>query len=231
MTLAFAFVRLRSLIALTGALLALPAVPAAAQSEAAMKVFQDYAGDGQIDPCRHSSEDLRSAERSIPPDIEQYAPDYPAAVRAALEARARGDCGGRRPPTGSDAPAATGTGGAAPPSTPTPAPERPTSTTVVEAPPAPEATEGPTAVTAGGPADGAVERAATATASNSAPGPVLLLAILAALMLGTGLLALAARRFGWGEERLASPIHTWREAGWRAGGVWDDFRDWLRLGR
>lgn len=215
------------------ALLALPAAPAAAQNGAAMKVFQDYARDGQIDPCKHSSEELRSAESSIPPDIEQYAPDYPAAVRAALEARARGDCGGRRPPTASEAPPATGTGGAAPPPTSTPptAPEKPASTTVVEAPPAPDAGEESPAVAAVAGTDRAVERAATASAANSAPAPVLLLAILAALMAGTGLLVLAARRFGWGEERLATPIHTFREAGWRVEGVWEDFRDWLRLGR
>ena len=44
------------------------------------------------------------------------------------------------------------------------------------------------------------------------------------------LLALAARRFGWGEERFAGARHAWGEAAYRAGGTWGDFVDWVRLG-
>ena len=53
-------------------------------------------------------------------------------------------------------------------------------------------------------------------------------AILLAL---TAALVLAVRRLGRGEGRLAPAYHSWREARWRAGGVWADFRDWLSLGR
>jgi hypothetical protein len=38
-------------------------------------------------------------------------------------------------------------------------------------------------------------------------------------------------RTGWGEERFAGPRHAWSEARYRAGGVWSDFTDWLRVGR
>jgi len=45
------------------------------------------------------------------------------------------------------------------------------------------------------------------------------------------LVALAVGRLGWGDERLAGSRHTWAEARYRAGGMWSDFTDWLRLGR
>ena len=54
---------------------------------------------------------------------------------------------------------------------------------------------------------------------------------LLALTLLFVLLALAARRFGWGEERFAGVRHAWGEAAYRAGGTWGDFLDWVRLGR
>ena len=54
------------------------------------------------------------------------------------------------------------------------------------------------------------------------------LVALAALLLA---LALLARRFGWGEERLAGPRHAWGEATYRASATWADFIDWIRLGR
>ena len=44
------------------------------------------------------------------------------------------------------------------------------------------------------------------------------------------LLALAARRLGWGEERFAGARHAWGEAAYRAGGTWADFLDWVRSG-
>ena len=50
------------------------------------------------------------------------------------------------------------------------------------------------------------------------------LACLAALMV-------AMNRLGVGDERFAGAAHSWREARWRLGGTWEDFRDWLRLGR
>jgi hypothetical protein len=61
--------------------------------------------------------------------------------------------------------------------------------------------------------------------------PLIVLAALLAAALLAGLLVLAAQRFGWGEERLAGARHALAEAGYRTGGTWHDFTDWLRLGR
>jgi uncharacterized membrane protein YdfJ with MMPL/SSD domain len=66
---------------------------------------------------------------------------------------------------------------------------------------------------------------------HGTPAGLLIALGLLALSLLTALLALAARRFGWGEERLAGARHAWGEAAYRAGGTWGDFRDWARLGR
>ena len=61
-------------------------------------------------------------------------------------------------------------------------------------------------------------------------GLLIALGLLALTLLAV-LLALAARRFGWGEERVAGARHAWGEAAYRAGGTWGDFVDWVRLGR
>ena len=61
-------------------------------------------------------------------------------------------------------------------------------------------------------------------------GLLIALGLLALTLLAV-LLALAARRFGWGGERVAGARHAWGEAAYRAGGTWGDFVDWVRLGR
>jgi len=206
------------------------AAPASAQTEVAVKVFQDFAADGIIDPCKHSSEDLRAVQKNIPPDIEQYAPDYPAAVAGALEARARGDCSGSKPEAALPPVEVTP---AAPAPVATPVPTAIPTQRVIPEPPQPEtaAQASVSAVAASTRPDAALERVATARAANDAPAPVLLLAILAGLLAAGALLFLVMRRFGWGDERLAPARHAMSEASWRAGGVWQDFRDWLELGR
>lgn len=72
----------------------------------------------------------------------------------------------------------------------------------------------------------------TRTTDNSgARVPLAILAGLMALALLAGLLALVMRRFGWGEERLAGLRHSLGEASFRTGGTWENFTDWVRLGR
>lgn len=218
-----------SLLATAGLLAAIAAPVAHAQStadqRAAINVFQDYAPDGAIDPCKHSSAELKLARDNIPPDIEQYAADYPAAISAAIDARARGDCDGKKaaaapvPPAATPAPAAT----AVPTSVPT--------KRVVPDPPAPDEIAAGTAAATPAAAEAAIERVATASAANDAPAPVLALGLLGALLALTGLLLVAIKRFGIGEERLAGAGHAVREARWRAAGTWQDFLDWVRLGR
>ena len=220
-------VRPRSLIralVVAGALLAAVAAPASAQMAVAQKVLADFATDGVIDPCKHTSDELRLVLKNIPPDFEQYAPDYPTAVQGALEARARGECAGKKPQPA--VPAAR----PAPTPAPTPVPTAVPTRTVVPAPPEPEKIElsATPAATPSAKPDRALERVATARAANPAPAPVLLLAILAGLLALGVLLLFTMRRLGWEQGPLA---HTWREASYRAGGLWEDFRDWLRLGR
>ena len=213
------------------ALLAAPSF-AAAQQDVAVKVFNDFASDGRIDPCKHTSAELEAVKRNIPPDIEQYAPDYPAAVDAALEARARGECARKKKDDA--APAAPVAPPAATPSPAAPAPTAavpgPAATTeVVPEPPQPETAA---AAVPGGirvKADPALERAATATPSGDAPLPVLALVILAGA-LAAALAAVAMLR-RTAPERLAGARHAWGEAAYRFGGTWGDFLDWVRFGR
>src|SRR6266508_2660432 len=85
----------RTTVALAAACgLALSLLPASAAlaGSAFDEVLKDYQKDGQINPCAHSEKTLRDAQSQIPNDIEQYAPDFPAALAAALRARAAGAC-------------------------------------------------------------------------------------------------------------------------------------------
>jgi hypothetical protein len=54
-----------------------------------------------------------------------------------------------------------------------------------------------------------------------------MLAIALLGLLLAALSALAASRTG----RFAGVGHAWREAAWRTSGTWNDFTDWLRIGR
>jgi len=230
--------RIRAL-AVAGVLLAVGAPDARAQSQAvrkaALEVYQDYAVDGRIDPCKHSSKTLKLALDNVPPDIEQYASEYPSEIQSAIEARARGECTGSKPDAAAPVVPPAG-GGVATPGAPTPAPtpvptEVPTKTVVPE-PPGPDGTAATGAAAAATPAPTAADtELASGTASNDAPLPVLLLGLLAVLLALTALLFAALRRFGIADDRLAPVGHAFREARWRAGGTWEDFLDWVRTGR
>ena len=224
------------MLALAGALLATVAPAASAQApdagdKTAYEVFVDYTKDGQIDPCAFSTEELQTALDNITPDIRQYASDFPGAIRDAIAARARGACD--EDPAATPTPAPTGgetTGGtttAPPPATATRVPPGTQTEEVVPEPPAPAASPSPQPTTA----DAEIERAAASSPGNDAPAPLLGLGILAALLLLTAAALTALKRFGELGGPLAPAYHSWREAQWRAGGVWDDFRDWLRSGR
>jgi hypothetical protein len=226
-------------LALAGAVLGGAAAPAQAQlfdasSTKILKVVNDFAKDGRIDPCKHSEATLRAA---LGP-AEQLNGTYPGAIRRALRARARGDCspqGGAAAGSATATPTATATGTATPAAgattTPTPAAGATTTPT-----PAAAATTTPTPTpAAAAPAPSATPSPAPAAATTTSDGDraVVLLAlgilcgVLAALVLLFGLL----RRLGVADDRLAPIGHSWREARWRAGGTWADFRDWVRTGR
>jgi len=228
-------VRARLLIATlaAAALLGCTAVPVARAVTpgelAAFKIYKDYLKNGgKINPCDFSSEDLKLALNAIPPDVRQYASDLPGAIKAAIAARARGECanGATAAPV---APAATSSpgGSSAPAPTPPPTPTEIPTKTVVPDPPAP-ATGGPATPAS---SDSALERAASASPAGDAPAPLVMLGVLAAVFTLFALVLVAMRRLGWAEGRLAPVAHSWREAAWRFGGTWEDFRDWVRVGR
>jgi hypothetical protein len=216
----------RSLALLVAAFALVLAAPAAAPADSFDDVYEHYRANGRIDPCAFTPQQLEQAKRQVPNDIEQYAPDFPEALDAALAARARGiECG--RPP----APAQTQTQPAAPPAQPgaTP-PASPAPDTPVPGGQTPQPTPSP--APAQGVADQAIPAAAAARASDAgAPAALVLLAILGAILL-TGLTAWGAARFwAWEPAWLQRTRHATAEAGWRAGASWAEFTDWVRMGR
>jgi cobalamin biosynthesis Mg chelatase CobN len=189
------------------------------------EVLKDYQKDGQIDTCAHSEQTLRNAQRQVPNELGQYAPDFPQALSAALRERAAGKCdkssnaGGSTTSTQSSGGTAAGggsstTGGKSAVTTPAPKPGAPPPVT----PPA------------GGELASSVQYSATASTAGP-PAPLIVLAILGAILLIGGLFALVARFMGWGFEGLQPTWHTWREAGWRTENILSEFGDWLRFGR
>jgi hypothetical protein len=216
-------------ILIAAALLALAAP--AAHADSFDKVFHDYSKDGRIDPCKHSTAELQRARRGVPPDIEQYAPDFPNALDQAIEARARGKCD-KKPaaaapqgPTGPTGPAASTT----PPVSKTGTQTTAAATTPGE-PPAPTANAAP----AGAPTDEAIARAASTGAAGggtAVPAPLIGLSILAGLLSLAGLAYGIARWRAWEPPWALRARHAAGEAGWRASATWAEFTDWLRLGR
>lgn len=142
----------------------------------------------------------------------------------------------------------------APTPAPTPAPEAAPAPTIegledlpaapAPAPPAQEVVPEPPApagsgagITPGSPPaatnkpDAILTRSRAETGSGGAPAPVLVLGGLLAASLLAGLVLLVLRRYGWGEQRLAGVRHAMGEAGYRTGGTWRSFTDWMRTGR
>ena len=116
------------------------------------------------------------------------------------------------------------TGGSAPPTADDVDPLPP------EITPVPAATPLPTAV----PATPAAPPATAVAYRNEDDDVPLALLALAGLIGALALMALAyalLSRIPWVDARLAGTRRAWREAGFRAGGTWGDFADWLRLGR
>jgi hypothetical protein len=199
---------------------------AAALGNAFSQVYNSYRKTGRVAPCTFSETVLNQAKAQVPPDIDQYAPDFPAALDAALQARAQGACG-------------KGAGRAA-----TAAPVVPTATP----PPAAGASAAPAAATA--PAAGAATTPVPATAATAATAPsalavaghargggggapaaIIALAVLAGLLaVATGIWGLARLR-GWDPPWVQYLSHAVSEAGVHAEATWAEFSDWVRLGR
>jgi len=209
-------------------------------------VIDDFRNDGSITACDHSAKDLRDAQEAIGPDIEQYSPELPSAIEAALAARAAGGCSsGGGGPGGSDSGGGAATGGGAaggsggagalPGSGGGTAPAAPGGAGSPGVPGQSGPTPGPQGDLTANPsvAGQALPRSAqpAGAGASGAPAPILLLAILG------GLLALGAAAFALGRWWAFEPAwlvgsrHSWHEAGFRASAVWAEFRDWVRLGR
>ncbi len=186
-------------------------------------LFNEYQSTGSIKACKHSTAELQAAKNQVPPDITQYAPDFPAAIQAALEARARGTCGG--------AAAAATVGGAGVPGSPSSATGGVAATAAVSGT-APGATPAPLGSQAqASPIATAALRAGGGGAS-SAPAPLIALAV---LLIGLALAAIwwtvTTVRGGPQPAGMSSTGHAMGEVRLRAGGMLREFADWLRLGR
>lgn len=73
-----------------------------------------------------------------------------------------------------------------------------------------------------------VPAALTPGTGADVPAPILLLGIFVLLLaLGAGAFAVAHLR-GWDPGWAVAARHAWAEAGYRMGGTWAEFRDWLR---
>jgi hypothetical protein len=214
------------LLALAVPLLVAPAAPAANSFQ---KIFLDYQRHGGINGCKYTAKELADAQRQVPNDIEQYAPDFPAALAAAAEQRASGRC--RKGQT-APAPAPSPTPGpptAAPPPPGQPAPN-PTAPAPAPAPPTPQ--PGPDLVPAPAAADNAIGAAATRSNTNpDAPFPFVLLGIVGGLLALSALGFAGARWWAWEPRWMVRARHAGAEAGWRTSAAWSEFSDWVRLGR
>src|SRR3954447_10492753 len=109
---------MRSIRAILLMVAALAVVVPSAHAAGFDAIFKDFKADGEIDPCKYSASELAKAKKDVPPDIEQYAPDFPDALQAAIEARAKNQCGKKK--AAAAAPAAT-TPAATPPAATPPA--------------------------------------------------------------------------------------------------------------
>lgn len=240
--------RARSAVALVLGALVLLAPVAPAHADAFEDVYKDFQKDGAINPCSFSAAELKEARDNVTPDIEQYAPDFPAAVTLAIESRANGNCakkpssgGGGDAGAGAAAPATSGggssgsggsgaapaTGGEQPSAAATPAP----TATPQGATPQPDPAPAPPQAAA----DGAIKQAAQADpasgSSDGLPAAVVGLGVLSAFLALLGLVWLIARALAWEPASWPRLRHACQEAGWRMSGTWADFTDWVRLGR
>jgi hypothetical protein len=173
--------------------------------------LDEYQQTGHITPCKYGPGQLQG---SVPNDVAQYAPEYLSQLQAAARERAQG-CGGASGGGGGGPQLAAGAAGVA------------------------TAGGGGNGPAPGPPKAVAVKRigpaltlprtvSPTATGIGTTPGPVLALAVLAALALLAALLGLVGRLLGWGTGWAAPGRHALREAGMRIGAAATSVADWAR---
>jgi hypothetical protein len=81
------------------------------------------------------------------------------------------------------------------------------------------------------PAPPALPSSATAATDADVPAPIVLMAAVAAVVAAALAIRAIARAGGWEPRWTPSWRHAWGEAGYRVGGGWEDFLDWLRRRR
>ncbi len=67
----------------------------------------------------------------------------------------------------------------------------------------------------------------TAATHADLPLPIALMALIGIVIVLSAAAVGLTRARGWEPAWAASWRHTWGEAGYRAGGIWSEFRDWL----
>jgi hypothetical protein len=219
-------------------LVAVSAALAATLPPEVQSVVDDFETDGVITPCKHTVAALEKTSKLEPSEVAQLSPDFPPAVDAALEARKKDDCktGEGQAAAGSAAAAPTatatpGAGAAAPPAASATATPKAGATASPSPTATPTASPSPTPVPTATPVPTPAPTPAPAPQDEPVPLGLWILAGILAFAAIAWLVLFVLARTGWGEERLAGPRHAWGEARYRAGGVWGDFTDWLRLGR
>jgi len=199
-------------------------VPSAAASANFLQVMAlDYASDGTLNACKYTQKQLNTVKSLLnnANDIEQYAPDFPAALDDAIARRAQGACSAKQTAAPLVIPTGPGKRG----------PGRPITKPGVQQPaPTPPAVSSPAPAVANDPA---IARAALTTTRRRQHDAVPLVA----LAIVGGLLALGALIFGmarwwaWEPRWALSARHATAEAGWRASSAWAEFGDFVRFGR
>ncbi len=66
------------------------------------------------------------------------------------------------------------------------------------------------------------------TTSAGVPAPIILMTVIGVLIALLAAATATVRALGWEPSWAAAWRHAWREAGYRTGGTWAEFSDWLR---
>ena len=183
--------------------------------------LNEYQQTGRITPCKYSPGQLQG---SVPNDVAQYAPEYLSQLQAAARERAQGCGGGASGGSGSGTQsggggaAGGGAGGAGA-----------GGTSGLAKAPAPPKIQAPAAAKV--PPLSIRQVAPAASGTSTTPGPILALAILAAVALLALVLVVIGRLLGWHLGWTAPVRHALREGGMRAGSAFNGIVDWARARR
>lgn len=241
--------RIRGIVVLALALLLVPVAVARADSYQRVK---DYyaAHDSTLAPCVFSSAELQDAESHIPNDVDQYQPEFRAAIDNALSQRASGACdrsSSQPAPGATRAPGSSGGSPGSPGSSASPAGRGPSGAApATSSPSAPSA--GPGAVSAARtrsqiqrilvrtPAPASVvhperTRFALQPAQGETPVALLALGALAAVLVVLGLLVGVARLAGISEPFGGRTGHAWEETRFRLHARWAALAERAHPGR